>query len=96
MVALERIPKPYTVTLAARTCPAYADIIANRNRNNIQESLEDLGPDTNYCGRRGRQPRQGGCGTPGQLLAADRLELPVGHWHHRQVTSHREPVDGHG
>jgi hypothetical protein len=43
-------PKPYTVTLAARTCPTYTDIIANRNRNNIQESLEDLGPDTNYTG----------------------------------------------
>ena len=43
-------PTPYTVTLAARTCPAYTDIIANRNRNNIQESLEDLGPDTNYSG----------------------------------------------
>ena len=41
-------PRPYTVTLAARTCPTYTDIIANRNRNNIQESLEDLGPNTNY------------------------------------------------
>ena len=45
-----KAPKGYTVTLAARTCPAYTDIIANRNRNNIQESLEDLGPDTNYSG----------------------------------------------
>lgn len=42
-------PKPYTVTLAARACPTYGDIIANRSRNNIQESLEDLGPDTNYA-----------------------------------------------
>ena len=42
--------KGYSVTLAARTCPAYTDIIANRNRNNIQESLEDLGPNTNYTG----------------------------------------------
>ena len=42
-------PEPqYSVTLAARTCPTYTDIIANRNRNNLQESLEDLGPDTNY------------------------------------------------
>jgi len=48
VVALAASPKPYTVTLAARTCPAYTDIIANRNRNNIQESLEDLGPNTNY------------------------------------------------
>jgi hypothetical protein len=38
----------YFVTLAARSCPTYADVRANRARNNIQESLEDLGPDTNY------------------------------------------------
>ncbi len=47
--AVAASPQPYTVTLAARTCPAYTDIIANRNRNNIQESLEDLGPNTNYA-----------------------------------------------
>ncbi len=41
-------PTDYSVTLAARTCDSYTDIIANRNRNNIQESLEDLGPNTNY------------------------------------------------
>jgi hypothetical protein len=38
----------YFVTLAARSCPTYADVRANRARNNIQESLKDLGPDTNY------------------------------------------------
>ena len=40
--------KPHRVTLAARICPNYTDIRANRNRNNIQESLDNLGPDTNY------------------------------------------------
>jgi hypothetical protein len=49
-VVAQSAPNGYSVTLAARTCPAYTDIIANRNRNNIQESLEDLGPDTNYTG----------------------------------------------
>ena len=49
-VVAQSAPNGYRVTLAARTCPAYTDIIANRNRNNIQESLEDLGPDTNYTG----------------------------------------------
>jgi hypothetical protein len=49
-VVASSAPKGYSVTLAARTCPSYTDIIANRNRNNIQESLEDLGPDTNYTG----------------------------------------------
>jgi hypothetical protein len=32
------------VTIAARQCPTYTDIRANRARNNIQESLRDLGP----------------------------------------------------
>lgn len=36
------------VTIAARVCPEYTDITANRARNNIQESLRDLGPDTPY------------------------------------------------
>ena len=36
------------VTFVARTCPSYADIAANRARNNIQESLQDLGADTLY------------------------------------------------
>lgn len=43
-------PPTYSVTLAARTCPTYTDIRANKARNNIQESLENLGPDTNYTG----------------------------------------------
>jgi uncharacterized repeat protein (TIGR01451 family) len=36
------------VTLAARYCPAYTDITANRARNDIQESLKDLGADSPY------------------------------------------------
>ena len=39
----------YLVTLAARRCPTYADISANKSRNNIMESLKDLGPDTTYA-----------------------------------------------
>jgi uncharacterized repeat protein (TIGR01451 family) len=38
----------YFVTIAARQCPDYTDIAANRARNNIQESLKDLGPDSPY------------------------------------------------
>ena len=34
------------VTIAARSCDRYTDIFANRARNNIMESLQDLGPDT--------------------------------------------------
>jgi uncharacterized repeat protein (TIGR01451 family) len=37
------------VTIAARQCPSYDAIRANRARNNIQESLRDLGADTPYA-----------------------------------------------
>ena len=40
--------EPYLVTLVARVCNSYSDIMANRARNNIQESLRDLGKDTVY------------------------------------------------
>ena len=38
----------YYVTFVARVCPEYTDIFANRARNDIVESLKDLGPDTQY------------------------------------------------
>ena len=41
-------PTGLLLTLAARTCPSYTDITANKARNNIMESLRDLGPDTPY------------------------------------------------
>ncbi|MGD9958316.1 prealbumin-like fold domain-containing protein [Nocardioides sp.] len=43
-----RADQPYTVTYVARVCDEYTDIMANRARNNIQESLRDLGGDTVY------------------------------------------------
>jgi hypothetical protein len=43
-------PSGYYVTFVARYCPAYTDIFANRARDDIVESLEDLGPDTQYSG----------------------------------------------
>ena len=39
------------VTLVARVCDTYQDIMANRARNDIQESLENLGKDTVYSAR---------------------------------------------
>ena len=36
------------MTFVARSCPSYDDVFANRARNDIQESLEDLGPDSPY------------------------------------------------
>lgn len=36
------------MTFVARSCPAYTDIFANKSRNDIMESLQDLGPDSPY------------------------------------------------
>jgi len=38
----------YSVTFVARVCPSYADVMANRARNDLQESLKDLGKDSVY------------------------------------------------
>lgn len=38
----------YSVTMVARVCPQYTDVFANRARNNIMESLQNLGPDSPY------------------------------------------------
>src|SRR4051812_15657882 len=47
------------VTIGARVCDAYTDISANKSRNNIQESLKDVGPDTNYpSGENVNPPRE--------------------------------------
>ncbi len=40
--------EPYRVTFVARECPTYTDIMANLARNNIQESLQDLGKNSVY------------------------------------------------
>lgn len=39
---------PLQVTFVARACSTYDEIFANRNRNNLMQSLEDLGPDSPY------------------------------------------------
>ncbi len=41
-------PSGLLLTVAARVCPTYDSIAANRARNDIMESLRDLGPDTTY------------------------------------------------
>ena len=78
------------VTIAARSCPAYTDITANRARNNIMESLEDLGVDTPY-GQGGRpllvdpateaefQPiaRRSGTGSSRSARATSRARSPA-------------------
>lgn len=78
----------YFVTFVARWCPEYTDIFANHARNDIVESLKDLGPDTQYddtgalidpvyedyiAPQTNCQPLQGG------THARDRLRDPRGH-----------------
>lgn len=46
--AAPRAGTGYSVTYVARECPSFTDIFANRARNDIQESLKDLGPDSPY------------------------------------------------
>lgn len=42
------VPVEYKVTMVARQCDEYTDVFANRARNDIMESLKNLGPDTPY------------------------------------------------
>jgi len=41
-------PPIYSVTFVARVCDGYSQVMANLARNDIQESLQDLGKDTVY------------------------------------------------
>lgn len=42
-------PATYSVTIVARQCPTFKDIMANRERSNHQESLRDLGRNSVYA-----------------------------------------------
>lgn len=52
------------VTIAARECDEYTDIRANLARNNIMESLQDLGADTLYSSGDQVDPRTEQAGQP--------------------------------
>ena len=52
------------VTIAARECDSYTDIRANLARNDIQESLQDLGADTLYTSGQPVDPRTELAGQP--------------------------------
>ena len=38
----------YSVTFAARECHSYSDIFANRFRDNLMQTLQNVGPDSPY------------------------------------------------
>jgi hypothetical protein len=56
-----------TITFAARVCSSYADVFANRSRDNLMESLQQLGSDSPYAAGEEVLPaienrgRQAGC-----------------------------------
>jgi uncharacterized repeat protein (TIGR01451 family) len=52
------------VTIAARECDSYSDIRANLARNNLMESLQDLGRDTLYESGEPVDPRKEKAGQP--------------------------------
>ncbi len=39
----------YSVTIAARRCTTYLEVMANRARNNIMQSLQNVGANSNYA-----------------------------------------------
>ena len=41
----------YTITYAARSCDKYTDVMANQARNNLMETLKDVGANTLYATR---------------------------------------------
>lgn len=56
--------QPLSVTYVARACPEYSDIMANKTRNNVQESLRDLGPASNYSTAEAVTAQKEAAGTP--------------------------------
>jgi uncharacterized repeat protein (TIGR01451 family) len=54
----------FLVTYAARACPTYQDVTANLARNDIQESLQDLGADTLYTSGEAISPAKEALGQP--------------------------------
>lgn len=67
------------VTYVARVCNTYSDVMANLARNNFMESLEDLGPDSNYTPDSIVNPEAEAQGTPNcRPLVGWRLTMGTG------------------
>jgi hypothetical protein len=68
------------ITFAARVCAEYADVMANKARNNIMESLRDLGPSTNYGDAQVVDPASEQAGSPScQPLTDWRMTMGTGY-----------------
>jgi hypothetical protein len=69
----------YSVTFVALSCPAYSDIYANRARNDIVESLKDLGPDTQYVSGELINPTAEGIAPQNECTPLPGWEFTLGH-----------------
>ncbi len=69
----------YSVTFAALSCPSYSDIFANRARNDILESLKDLGPDTQYVAGELINPTAEGISPQSNCTPLPGWEFTLGH-----------------
>ena len=77
----------YSVTFVARSCPAYTDIFANRARNDIQETLHDLGPDSPYTEPFRVNPETEGSGVQSVCKPLPDWEFTLGHGYQSSVVT---------
>jgi hypothetical protein len=69
----------YSVTFVALSCPSYSDIFANQARNNLVESLKDLGPDTQYVSGELVNPTAEGIPPQSRCTPLPGWEFTLGH-----------------
>ena len=68
----------YSVTFAARQCASYSDIFANRFRDNLMQTLQNVGPDSPYGPNDLVNPSFEDTSPADQLHAAHRLGVHDG------------------
>ena len=77
----------YSVTFVARSCPAYTDIFANRARNDIQETLHNLGPDSPYTEPFHVNPKTEGSSPQNICKPLPDWEFTLGHGYQSSVVT---------
>ena len=75
-----------SITMVARVCPTYADVYANRSRNNLMESLRNLGGDTRYTAGQEVLPTREDVGTQAACT-------PLTGWQFKLGTGYRSRAD---
>jgi hypothetical protein len=77
--------QPLSITYVARECASYSDIMANKRRNNLMESLRDLGPDSNYAAAEAVSAAKEQSGSPACV--------PLQDWRFSTGTAYTGPSD---